>query len=423
MVVVGGLLVLGWQVFETGSPSWGLWLLWFGLIVMVDLAPVPLPGGGFITASSAVDFAGILVLGPVPVALAEAVSTLALAAGRRRNLRKGLFNAAAFSLSVLAGGTAYLLLGGEPGAMPSFPESLPALLAMAAAYYLVNAFLVGLAVAGDQGRPPRQVWQVNYAWTALHSLAAVAFGTALAVAYVAVGIWGVALFVAPLLLARMSFRLYVDARRDLIEFARVLAGMIDEFDPYTHRHSHRVSRIAARVARELGLSERQVLEVEYSGLLHDIGKVSVTQRDVVQKPGPLTLGEYLLVCRHADIGAEILGQVRAFRRLAPIVRHHHERMDGRGYHRLPGKEVSLSARIVTVADAFDAMTSHRVYRAALSLPDAVAELDRHAGTQFDPAVVAALKRLLEKGEVVPAPQPVPGRSETFGRDLAGAGVA
>jgi len=203
----------------------------------------------------------------------------------------------------------------------------------------------------------------------------------------------------------------------------VLAGMIDEFDPYTHRHSHRVSRIAARIARELGLPERRVLEVEYSGLLHDIGKVSVTQRDVVQKPGPLTLGEYLLVCRHADIGAEILDQVRAFRRLAPVVRHHHERMDGRGYHRLPGKEVSLAARIVTVADAFDAMTSHRVYRAALSLEDAVAELDRHSGTQFDPMVVRALKRLLEKGEVVPSPQPVPDRKESFEPDLAGAGVA
>jgi putative nucleotidyltransferase with HDIG domain len=422
-VVGGGLLVLGWQLLHLEIGPLGLWLLWFGLILMVDLAPVSLPGGGFITASSAVDFAGILVLGPVPVAAAEAVATLILQGGRHRNLRKASFNAAAFALTVLAAGKAYLLLGGEPGAMPSFPESLPALAAMAAVYYLVNAGLVGLAVAGAEGRSPRRVWQANYPWTALHSLAALAFGIALAVAYGAIGLWGIALFVAPLLLARMSFKLYLDARRDLIEFARVLAGMIDEFDPYTHRHSHRVSRIAARIARELGLPERKVLEVEYSGLLHDIGKVSVTQRDLVQKPGPLTLSEYLLVCRHADIGAEILDQVRAFRRLAPIVRHHHERMDGRGYHRLPGKEVSLSARIVTVADAFDAMTSHRVYRPALSLEDAVAELDRHAGTQFDPPVVEALKRLLHKGEVAPAPQPESGESGALAPDLAGAGVA
>src|SRR5262249_25105994 len=139
--------------------------------------------------------------------------------------------------------------------------------------------------------------------------------------------------------------------------------------------------------------------VETCGLLHDIGKIAVSQRDIVQKPGPLTEEERARVALHADLGAEILGKVAAFRSLAPIVRLHHERMDGLGYHRLLPGDVPIEARIVTVADAFDAMTSDRVYRRALTLEAAVAELDRHAGRQFDPTVVRALHRLLERGEI------------------------
>jgi putative nucleotidyltransferase with HDIG domain len=230
-------------------------------------------------------------------------------------------------------------------------------------------------------------------------MASLAFGTAIAVVYHSLGVWGIVLFIAPLLLARHTFRLYIDAKGDLIDFAQVLAGVIDEFDPYTCRHSQRVSRYAVLLARETGLSEGAVEQAEYGGLLHDIGKIALSQRDLIVKPGPLTAAEKIRISKHADIGAEIIGRVRAFRKLAPVVRYHHERMDGGGYHRLPEGEVPLVARIVTVADAFDAMTSDRVYRKALSLEEALAELDRHSGTQFDAAVVSALNRLVSRGEI------------------------
>jgi putative nucleotidyltransferase with HDIG domain len=219
-------------------------------------------------------------------------------------------------------------------------------------------------------------------------------------------VWGALLIVAPIWLARYTFQLSRSARRDLIEFAGALAGIIDEFDPTTRRHSERVSRYAAQLAKELGLSKREIERAQTCGLLHDIGKIAVSQRDIVQKPGPLTEDERAQVALHADIGADILGGVQAFRDLAPIVRLHHERMDGRGYHRLTPDEVPLLARIVTVADAFDAMTSDRVYRPALSLKEAVAELDRHSGRQFDPEIVQALNRLIERGELLPVAEPI-----------------
>jgi len=245
-------------------------------------------------------------------------------------------------------------------------------------------------------------------WFLLTYAGVVGFGAVLLLLGAATGtlpifwqVWGALLIVAPIWLARYTFQLSRGAQRDLIEFAGALAGIIDEFDPTTRRHSERVSRYAALLARELGLSKRDVERARTCGLLHDIGKIAVSQRDIVQKPGPLTEDERARVALHADIGADILGRVQAFRDLAPIVRLHHERMDGRGYHRLMPDDVPLLARIVTVADAFDAMTSDRVYRPSLGLEDAVAELDRHSGRQFDPEIVQALNRLLERGELLP----------------------
>jgi len=424
LIVGGGTLLLGWNIPGISESAWPLILVWLVLILATDAAPVSLPGGGFITVSSTVDYAGILILGPVPVALAEFVATLILQlAVRRRPFHKALFNASAFAGTVLVAGWVFTSMGGVPGGAIEFPSILPPLLAMGMVYYALNTSIVSVILALADGKKAWRIWQVNYLWTILHMMASLPFGAAFAVAYHALGIWGVVLFVIPLLLARYTFKLYIEMKRDLVDFAAVLAGMIDEFDPYTCQHSQRVSRYAGLVAREMGLSERGVEKAEVSGLLHDLGKISVTQRDIVLKPGPLTAEERARICLHADIGADIVGRVRAFQGLAPAVRYHHERMDGRGYHKLPAAEVPLTARVVMVADAFDAMTSDRVYRKALSLEEALAELDRHSGTQFDKSAVEALNRLVARGEIQISDETQQNPTEEFARPgLVNAGL-
>lgn len=401
-VVAGGMYLLGSNLGGLAGVSWVLVLFWLVLILAADAAPVSLPGGGFITVSSALDFAGILILGPVPVALIEFAATLILQLGfQRRPKRRALFNASAFAGTVLVAGWVFQVLGGVPGGSIRFPEALMPLAGLGATYYALNTALMSLVIGLSERRKPWHVWQVNYTWTTLHLLSALPFGVAFAVAMDALGIWGGLLFIVPLLLARYAFKLYIDAKRDLFEFAGVLSGVIDEFDPYTCSHSRRVSHYSARLARELGFSERGVEEAEYAGLLHDIGKIALSQRDLIVKPGPLTAEERVRISLHADIGADILGKVSSFEKLAPVVRYHHERMDGNGYHRLPEEDIPAVAKIVMVADAFDAMTSDRVYRKAMSVSQAREELDRHAGTQFDEAVVSALHRLVERGEMGP----------------------
>jgi len=426
LVVGAGLTLLTHGLFGLQGCPWILLAFWTLLILAVDAAPVQLPGGGFITVSSTVDYAGILILGPVPTALAEFVATLVLQVGvQRRPLPKAFFNASLFAGTVIVAGSVFRVLGGNPGAAPVFPDVLLPLAGMGVAYYALNSGLVSLVLALSEGRNAWHIWQVNYIWTVFHMVASLPFAAAIAVGYAGLGNWGVVLFVIPLLLARYSFKLYIDTKKDLLDFATVLAGVIDEIDPYTRKHSQRVSRYAAKIARELGLVERDVERVEYAGLLHDIGKIKTDHRELLFKAGRLSPEERRRMDDHAAFGADILEHVRAFRDVAPIVRHHHERPDGTGYpDGLEAAEIPVGSRIVLVADAFDAMTSDRVYRRALTVKVALGELHRYAGRQFDATVVAALQRLLATGEIrVTGGDTAPDPGALSRPDLVNAGLA
>jgi putative nucleotidyltransferase with HDIG domain len=175
---------------------------------------------------------------------------------------------------------------------------------------------------------------------------------------------------------------------------RALAAALDARDPYTAGHSERVSTLSAAIGREMAAPDDQIEVLRLGALLHDIGKIGVSD-DVLRKPGPLTREEVEIIKRHPTLGARILGPVPFLKPQLPIVELHHERLDGGGYpYGLQGEQIPLLARIVHVADAFDAITTARAYRPARSPADAVAELWRGAGTDFDPSVVAAFVRAL-----------------------------
>jgi diguanylate cyclase (GGDEF)-like protein/PAS domain S-box-containing protein len=176
-------------------------------------------------------------------------------------------------------------------------------------------------------------------------------------------------------------------------------------DRYIRGHQQRASRWAAALAEGMGLSLEQVRNIRIAGLLHDLGKVGVSE-SILNKPGKLTEEEYAKIKEHPALGAMmIISEVESLQRLVPIVRHHHERFDGKGYpDGLAGEGIPLEARIMSVVDVFDAMTHDRAYRKALSREETMAELERGAGTQFDPAVVKAFLVLVKgRGEEPPAP--------------------
>ena len=168
-----------------------------------------------------------------------------------------------------------------------------------------------------------------------------------------------------------------------------LSRAIESRDPYTRGHSARVTALAEAVARWIGWSDEQLRSLQVGGPLHDIGKLSVATR-ILRKPGPLTAEERYEIEAHPEAGARLIEPIESARCALPYVLYHHERWDGAGYPRgLAGSAIPLEARLLAIADAFDAMTSQRPYRRALDDAHALTEVDRCAGAQFDPEVARA----------------------------------
>lgn len=178
-------------------------------------------------------------------------------------------------------------------------------------------------------------------------------------------------------------------QRTILQTVTALSALVESKDDYTEGHCQRIAELSLALGLRLGLPPERLEVLTYAAILHDIGKVAVPDA-ILLKPGPLTPEEFAVMKEHATVGRRVLESIDLFAEVAQVVEQHHERYDGTGYPRgLRGEEILLEARILAVADAFDAMTSTRPYRRALPRDQAVAELRRGAGAQFDPRVVEA----------------------------------
>ena len=181
-----------------------------------------------------------------------------------------------------------------------------------------------------------------------------------------------------------------------LQTIQALAAAIAARSGYTRYHCEKVADMTAGVVARMGYDLSRVRLAHLCGTLHDIGKIGVPEA-ILEKPGPLTDEEWAIVKRHPVIGAEILSHVESFQTIVPVIRHHHERWDGRGYpDGLAGEKIPLLSRVIAVADAFDALTSDRSYRPRRSVPEALAEIERCAGTQFDPRVVQVFLAMMRE---------------------------
>jgi putative two-component system response regulator len=206
-----------------------------------------------------------------------------------------------------------------------------------------------------------------------------------------------------ILKARIRTQLRLKGLIDQLEHTEnvifMLAQAVEAKDPYTEGHLQRISAYAEQLALACGLSAEEVRAVRYGGLLHDIGKIGISDV-ILLKPGPLSEAEWTEMRRHPEIGARIVGQMRFAPEVVPIIEYHHERWDGSGYpHGLDRETIPLGARIIAIVDAYDTMMTTRPYRRARSLEQALAQLRAGHGSQFDPAVLEVFVGLLVDGQL------------------------
>jgi HD-GYP domain-containing protein (c-di-GMP phosphodiesterase class II) len=314
---------------------------------------------------------------------------------------KRLFNGAQLALSAGAAGAVYQLMGGAVGLTAAdFPEVLVPILVADVVHCLVNGGLVAVVVGLDRHVSPIRVIQGTMAHSVGSYLAYGLFGVSLAVLWqgAEVGPTAALLLLLPLFVARWAYAQYAEEQRAYDRTVRALMTAVETKDFYTRGHSERVSAASVLIARVIGMREDRVQSLRYAGMLHDVGKLGVPTR-VLQKNAGLTEAEFEAIQRHPGQGVEI---IREIDEAVAGIRHHHERLDGRGYPMgLAGNDIPEFARVIAVADAFDSMTTTRSYRGARSVEEALAELLRCAGNQFDPRMVEALVSAVDSQGWVP----------------------
>ncbi len=377
----------------------GRLFFWVSLTLFASALPVYLPGGVNVSVNTAVLIAA--AFDPILTNPFGAVWTALIGTLQMRDIRREIpwygtvYNRMAYVLAT------FFVWGSiratDPLVRANDPAGTVAQVAIAGVVFtLVNHGLSVTAASLRTQTPVRRVWALSLSNVLMGLLALVPLGWLMAEIAVKVGLWASLFFLIPLVLARYVFNRYVEIRELFFGTVSALSQAIDAKDGYTRGHADRVSRVAGAIARELGLPESGIEQIELAGMLHDIGKIGVEDR-ILMKPARLDDDEQDAMQRHPIYGASILEPSKQLRPLVPIVLHHHEHYDGSGYPEgLVGEEIPIASRILLVADAYEAMTSDRIYRKAIGHEGALQQLNKYKGVQFDPKVVRAFEQVLEK---------------------------
>ena len=370
-----------------------------------------------ISTSAAPLLAGALLFGPPAVLVLSVVQAGAILIKHRSDVNRFVFNA---GNQIIAGLLCYGLsrLLGWPFVGRPFLWQMAVTLVCAALVYFGTTGLVAGAIDLSSGQPYRQVWVERFRWLWPYYLALGVVAYTFVFSYLNAGLVGVVIVLVPLLMLRFSQAQYLDHTKQSVtqlregnaalqqqaneisalneELLLALSHVIDLRDPDVQGHSKAVARYAVLVAQELGLPLERVEQVRKAGLLHDIGKLGIPET-ILFKPARLSADEYEAVKLHPDLGAEIVAECHSLNALVPFIRQHHEHFDGGGYpNRLHGSEIPLEARILSVADAVEAMASDRPYRRGQDAKTILKEMAAKAGTQFDVKVVDAFVRVVQR---------------------------
>jgi putative nucleotidyltransferase with HDIG domain len=407
IVPVAGVCVLFWAildlVFHPPSPSW---LALATLTVFTGSFTVKVPGMvARISVSEPFVFAATLWFGPSVGAVTASLDALIISfwlVPSIKTLKRVVFNVSVLVISIWVSAHGFFMLAGIDPRAPqysSLADFIVPLYLFSASSFFLNSGLIAIAIAFDRGQSAFKIWREQFLWLSLNYFGGASVA-AILVVYAKEMDWAVVGIIVPLLtISYLTFRTTLgrldDANNHLLQVNKMylstietLAMAIDAKDQITHGHIRRVQRLAVGLSRVVGVNdETQIKAIEAAALLHDMGKLAIPEF-ILNKPGRLTGNEFDVMKQHANIGADILGSIQFPYPVVPIVRHHHESWDGSGYpDGLKGVAIPLGARILSVVDCFDALTSDRPYRPRLSTEDAIAILVQRRGSMYDPLII------------------------------------
>ena len=375
-------------------------VFWVAATLVASALPVRLPRGTVVSVAAAPMIAVIVLGGPFAAAIVSFLGTTDAREVRGQVPWYGtLFNHSAAVLSAVAGGVVFDVL---ISIAPTTPElaaisSFGAALVASAVFVVVSWTLAITAVSARTGVPLRTVGAQDLGGVGTNFVGLAPVGWLMAQVFLipnGVGWWATPLFVVPLFTTRLAYARYVETRELFEQTIEALAKAVDARDKYTRHHSSRVSHIAEAMCRVLRLPEQQIERIKWAGYLHDIGKIGIRDH-ILLKEGPLDKKERILMNQHPTIGAEIVRPAKQLSDEAPLIHAHHEWFNGSGYPSgTEALDIPDGARILSVADAYEAMTSARPYRKTpLTHEQAVEQLEKFAGIQFDPDLVPILVNL------------------------------
>lgn len=434
-VPFAGVVVLAVATLELlSAPPPLAWVLLTALTALTGAYTIKIPGLVVrLSVSEPTVFLSTFLFGPAAGAITAAVDALVMSLRLVPHLRtthRVLFNVGTVAIAVYAAAQLYFSLAGLDTRRPVYGplEAIVwPLYVFAGGVFAINSWLVAIALSFERGASVFSIWRKQFLWLAATYLASASIA-AILVAFTNTFNWALVGLLLPLVAVsfvavRTTLGRLDDANAHLAEVNHLylstietLAMAVDAKDQVTHGHIRRVQKFAVALAQSLGVTDdRQLKAVEAAALLHDMGKLAIPEF-ILNKPGRLTTSEFEVMKTHAALGADILSSIHFPYPVVPIVRHHHENWDGSGYpDGLTGSDIPIGARILSVVDCYDALTSDRPYRPAMSDAKAIEILAERRGRMYDPLVVdqfvaslQSLKTLVEPDlfSVIPATHPI-----------------
>jgi putative nucleotidyltransferase with HDIG domain len=420
VIAFGGAAILHSLFQLYALPPHPTWLLLGALTLISGLFTIAVPSvSATISVSETFIFTSVLLFGTPVATIIVAFEALLMSSLRHRHeARKVLFNMTEPALSIwIASNVFFLFVSGPLRTQPQdIATLLGPMLLLTATYFFLNSWLTATAVGFVSKLPIQRIWRQNFSWLSLNYLVGASVALIIVQSAPTVGLTTLGIILPLLALSYFTNKSAMgrldDANRHIAQVERLylstvesLAMAIDAKDQVTHGHIRRVQTLATGLAKELGLKHIAVLRaIESAALLHDMGKLAVPEY-ILNKPGKLTATEFEKMKLHASIGAEILSSIDFPYPVVPIVRHHHENWDGSGYpDGVSGANIPIGARILSVVDCFDALTSDRPYRRRMADAEAVRVLQQRRGTMYDPLVVDTFVNAYER--IRPAEQTV-----------------